>query len=409
MKKVWLVYPYGPVYGEIGKECRYTQFGRELSSKGYSVIWWTANFSHSSKEYRKVSDSVINVCENFTTVLVPTKSYKRNISIGRVLFERSFARNLKKHFNNSEKPDIIIVAGTGMFNAFEPCISFAKNNNIPLIYDIMDVSLVESYFNQRHRLLSPLIMSIMKFERYRERTFFEYICGISALGKNQLTYAKKRAFNREVPSCIVYNSINVHSIRKDMQFADISNLLGNKADDEVWCVYAGSLAPSYDIDTIIQCAKICEQNNNSNYKFIIAGKGPQEEKVRMATNECSNIKFCGYVDLKTLFDIYGVCDIGLCPYMAYQTVDMPDKFYDYCAAGLAIVNSSHGEVQELIDTHNLGKHYTAENPNSMYEMIKEITSDLDTYKKNAYKVGSIFDISEQLAKLSQLVETVLLD
>ena len=113
--------------------------------------------------------------------------------------------------------------------------------------------------------------------------------------------------------------------------------------------------------------------------------------------------------MKTLFDIYGVCDIGLCPFMAYQTVDMPDKFYDYCAAGLAIVNSSHGEVQELIDTHNLGKHYTAENPNSMYEMIKEITSDLDTYKKNAYKVGSVFDISEQLAKLSQLVETVLLD
>ena len=389
MKKIWLIYPYGPVYGEIGKECRYTQFGRELSSRGYSVIWWTANFSHSSKEYRKTTSSIIDVCENFTTILVSTKSYKHNISIGRVLFEFSFASNLKKHFYNSEKPDAIIVAGTGMFNAFEPCITYAKNNNIPLVYDIMDVSLVESYFDQHHKLFSPLIKCLMKFECYREKTFFEYISGICALGKNQLKYAKNRAFNREVPSCIVYNSINVHLIREKMKPIEASELLGNKADDEIWCVYAGSLAPSYDIDTIIQCAMICEKNN-SNYRFIIAGKGPQEEKVRLAANECNNIKFCGYVDLKTLFNIYGVCDIGLCPFMAYQTVDMPDKFYDYCAAGLAIVNSSLGEVQELIDTHNLGKHYTAENPNDMYEMIREISNDLETYKKNAYNIGSNF-------------------
>ena len=52
MKTIWIVYPYGDIIGEKFLEARHIRFGRKLAEKGYKVIYWTSNFSHTFKRVR---------------------------------------------------------------------------------------------------------------------------------------------------------------------------------------------------------------------------------------------------------------------------------------------------------------------------------------------------------------------
>ncbi len=409
MKRIWLIYPYGPVYGDKGKECRYTQFGRELDRAGYQVIWWTANFSHGSKTFRCDGWKSIQVTERFETRLVPTSEYKKNISFGRIKFEKNFSENLAKGFNDEETPDAIVVASTGMFNAFEPCITYAISHKIPIIYDIMDIPLIEFYMQQHHKLIAPIAKVVMGIERMREKKFFKTISGICALGKNQLEYAKLRAFHREIPACLVYNGIEVNKLRKTME-GETPNSIKSlvKEDGWVFCVFSGSLGPSYDIEAICQCAQLCEKKK-SKVKFLIAGKGPQADLVKETSMSCANLEYVGFVSLDELAHIYRISDIGLCAFSEYSTVDMPDKFYDYCAGGLAVLNTLKGEVKEYIEDNNLGYQYKAGDANDLYEQVMKLSDPavLAVAKENSYKIGGQFDILEQVKKLSTMVSQIL--
>ena len=113
MKEIWIVYPYGAIIGENFLEARHIRLGKMLANNGYRVVFWTSNFSHGLKKFRSEGWKTVNVCKNFDIELVPSSSYKNNISIGRVLFEMNYSRNLAKKFSRVKKPDLILTAGTG--------------------------------------------------------------------------------------------------------------------------------------------------------------------------------------------------------------------------------------------------------------------------------------------------------
>ena len=83
---VWLINPYGPLPGEGWRDYRFTYAARALAARGHEVTWWTAAFDHHTKRFRE-QPSV----SGFSIALIPTPAYDRNISLGRLWFERTFA------------------------------------------------------------------------------------------------------------------------------------------------------------------------------------------------------------------------------------------------------------------------------------------------------------------------------
>ena len=403
MKTIWIIYPYGAIAGENFLEARHIRFGKMLASNGYKVIFWTSNFSHGLKKFRSDGWKTVNVCKNFDIELVPTNSYKSNISIGRVLYEVNFSRNLAKRFSIINKPDLIITAGTGLVTAFYPIGDYVKKNHVPVIYDIMDVHLFTGYMEQHHNKLVPFAKLLTKNIEKREQSFYENVSAVCGLGRNQLMIAKKRTGKPDIPTCLVYNGIVVSEFRKKMELPCQANL-PTKKEDEVWCVYAGSLGPSYDIGSVLACADMAKHNSDK-IRFVIAGVGPQGNLVEAASKENSQITYLGSVDPNWLPAIYKKCDIGLCTYASYSTVDMPDKFYDYAAAGLGIVNSLQGEIKEYVK--KAGVQYEAENSDSLYEAIKKTIAHLKDYRNASYKLANKFDLNEQMKPLLQMVNSLI--
>ena len=105
---IWLINPYGPIPGEGWRDYRFTLLGKELSARGHQVIWWTSNFSHHFKLFRSESWKDVAITPGFIIRLVPTTSYFKNISVGRIRFEVIYARNLYRHAIISMKPDCIV-------------------------------------------------------------------------------------------------------------------------------------------------------------------------------------------------------------------------------------------------------------------------------------------------------------
>lgn len=403
MKTIWLVYPYG-ILSSGTQEIRQLRYGRKLAEHGYRVIFWTSNFSHESKTF--VSDvwKKVKIDKNLYMELVPTSSYKKNISLRRVLSEFNYAKNLKNAIYKTEEPDLIITSGTGMSSAFWPVWPYMQEKNVPVIYDIMDITMFDTFIGSKSKLLVPMGKAVADVMRKREWNFYHHVSAITGLGKHQVDYAVERTGNKNIPHFLLYNSIHVKEFRTKMK-KNLPVSLPEKKDREIWCIYAGSLGPSYDLKGLIEAAEIAERRKD-NLRFIVAGMGPEDYLIREADKRLSNLTFLGKMDVNDLPALYKRCDIGLCTYGPFSTVDMPDKFYDYTAAGLAMVSSLKGESVEHILKAKAGVQYKAGDSEDLYKKICEVSENIEEYKKNSYDLAEYFDFDKRIGNFLQMVDEV---
>lgn len=409
MKKIWLINPYGPIEGENWREYSFNQFGKFLSQKGYDVIWWTANFSHHFKQYRSEGWKDLKVNDHFTIRLVPTTSYKKNFGFGRIRKDFAFAKHVKKKCKNCEKPDLILAAENPLTMG-RPSYAYARKNSIPYIYDQMDIwpeFIVKSLKKPLSQIADVLFRPV-----YRNRQkMYDHLDGAVALGKHYLEFMYEVSpVLKDRPSALVYNGIDVTEFRSHLG-EEIAHpkVNGQKEPEQIWCVFAGTLGPSYDIPTIIACAEALEQEGHTSIQFLIAGSGPYEELVRCAEERLHTVKYLGKLLPEQLIPIYGKCDIGLSTYTAGSNVDMPDKFYDYTAAGLAVINSLQGEIKEHIEDRKLGCNYVAGDPESLRRAVISVCDpkNLQTYKQNAFDAAFLFDKNVQNEKLLKVIEEII--
>lgn len=408
MKTIWLVNPYGPIEGENWREYSFNQFGKFLSGKGFNVIWWTASFSHHFKKQRTNGWKDIVVNKRFIIRIVPTTSYKKNFGIGRMYKDYIFGKKAIKKFSESKKPDLIITAENPL-TLGKPSYVYAKKNKIPMIYDQMDIW-PEFIIDNLKKPLSIIAKIVFIPACKKRKEIYDFLSGSIALGKHYLEFMQDVSPSlKEKPNALVYNGIDVTEFRKHLNDEILDKNLKSKKSNEIWCVFAGTLGPSYDITGIIECAKRCEKLNYNEYRFIIAGSGPFEEQVKTSQRELSNLVYVGKLLPKDLIPIYGKCDIGLSTYSAGSNVDMCDKFYDYTAAGLAVINSLKGEISEHIRNEKLGVNYIANNVDSFMQALEYLRNNrhLEECKRNSWNTGETFDKNRQNDNLLRVVKTII--
>ena len=408
MREIWLVNPYGPIEGENWREYSFNQFGKYLSKNGYKVIWWTASFSHHFKKQRSNGWKDISVNENFIIRLVPTSSYKKNFGLGRLYKDFLFGRNAIKEFNKLNKPDLII-ASENPITMGMPSYKFAKANNVPIIYDQMDIW-PEFIVNNLKKPFSYIANFIFIPVYKKRKQLYDSLDGSIALGKHYLEFMQTISPSlKNKPNALVYNGIDVDEFRNHLNDEITNSKLIKKNENEIWCVFAGTLGPSYDIRGNIESAKKCVSLGYSEIHFIIAGSGPFENEVNIADKELDNLTYVGKLLPKDLIPIYGKCDIGLSTYSEGSNVDMCDKFYDYTAAGLAIINSLKGEIFEHIVKEKIGVNYEANNVNSLMEALEYLKNpdNLMICKNNSRKIGLYFDKNKQNENLLHVIKKVL--
>lgn len=405
--KIWLINPYGPIPGESWRDYSFAMMAEALEEAGHDVIWWTSNFSHHFKSFRSDGWQDRKISARTTIRLVPTTGYKKNVGIGRILRDFIFAFRTYRRGRQEVRPDCIVYSESPLTFGFAGQ-RLGEFHNSPVIFDQMDLwpELFEFAFP---KFLRPIIKIILGPVYANRRRNYEKLNGIMALAKYYLEAAFLVApVLRTRHNALVYNGIDVDLFRSDM--LKHSNEFKNMKDGKIWAIFAGSLGPSYDIPTLINVAKNL-QNRDSKLRIIIAGDGPYAKELKkfIAENGDERLFYLGKLSPKVLSGLYSNCDIALCAYSANSNVEMPDKIYDYTAAGLPIINSLLGEVSSVISSYEIGLKYNAGSSDDLLRALLLLETNGILRAKmaeNSIKAGNVFDKKLQYKKFVSLVEHV---
>jgi glycosyltransferase involved in cell wall biosynthesis len=409
--KIWLINPYGPIPSEAWRTYCFPQIAEALTSEGHEVTWWTSNFAHHFKKFRSHWWQDIEPWEGFRIRLVPTPGYRRNIGFARVFRDVVFALRTYRRGCTEPKPDLIIYSESPLTFGFAGQ-RLADFHGCPSIYHQMDLwpeLIVDAAPRGIRRLVK---LGLWPVYAIRKRTYSR-LSAVTALAQPYLN-----AVLNEVPELlskpnnVIYNGIDVVALRKNMDaFKDTAFRFPDKQPDDLWAVFAGSLGPSYDIIVMCDVARRLAVLG-SKIHVVIAGDGPLRQVVESTSRGetgPSNLHYVGQLSPLELAGLYARCDLGLCAYSSSSNVEMPDKIYDYTAAGLPVLVSLRGEVADIVSSNKIGLTYSGGSAEDLLRKLLEITADTDlmhAMSESSLELGMRFDKHVQYRKFIDVIRQV---
>jgi glycosyltransferase involved in cell wall biosynthesis len=351
------------------------------------------------------------------------RPYEKNVSLARLGSHRDFGRTFERLASESvssgqlARPDIIL-ASLPPFEGPEAAARLARRLDATFVLDLMDVW--PETFDRLlpgpgfvRRLLSPFFLGSM--HRRRE----ELVAAADAVSAATQTYADAvlAAAPAALPRHLCYVGAYPQEFPaprpavNEVPMPDGSTP-GTGEPGPLECVYAGTLEAGQDLDTLAAAARQLSAMG-ANVTIHVAGTGSHEPALRRAaatTGGSCRLEVHGLLPRQAYVSLLSRCDVGLVCVKPESFVAVPYKACDYAAAGLALVNSLPGELQQLIDRHSAGVPYTSGDAASLARVIADLAANrmrLADLRLGARRlVAAEFDRERTYAAFADWLETV---
>ena len=138
-------------------------------------------------------------------------------------------------------------------------------------------------------------------------------------------------------------------------------------DNDFLAIFTGTHGVANGLDSVLDAAEVLKQRGCSQIKIALVGQGREKDTLmaRAGLLNLDNVLFLDPISKKDIPRLIAGADIGLqvlCNVPAFYYGTSPNKFFDYIAAGLPVINNYPGWVAELIENNNCG--YTVEPDNA---------------------------------------------
>jgi len=386
---VWLV-KHGetlPIQEGVSK-MRMWNLSDALIDRGHSVVWWSSTFSHQRKEFVSEKDNDILIKKNFILRLLNAGSYKRNISISRILHHSRLAKKFKIASQNYEKPDIIVCAYP-LISLAKEVVDFSKMHNIPVIIDVRD-QWPTTFYHYVPFWLKPIIKLYINYLDKVAGYIFHSSSRLTAMSLGCLSWAQNYKKTEEKLDKVFYIGFK----SRKPPIADVVNeeidFLNNFTKYILTFVYAGSFGYFYQLSLVINVAKKLQNKNFKNIHFILAGDGENFKNLKKQANNLRNVTLSGWLNKDQLHNVLKLSDVGLLPYNNYGDGILPNKPAEYFCYGLPVISSIKGELAKMIEDDQLGFNYENGREQELYESIKQISQDNLLLKRMSKNVKNIY-------------------
>jgi glycosyltransferase involved in cell wall biosynthesis len=313
-----------------------------LRAWGYHTTYLTSDFDHTSK--------TPFTCHVPDCVQLPTRPYRKNLSLARILSHRSFARDAFRYLEAlSEQPDLVVVLLPPNFLAHYAAKYRKKHPNVKLIFDIFDMWPETFPFGRLKILLKP-VFSVWAWIRNHNLGAADLVTTECALFRRLLKLPEDRS--AVVPLCAQPLPAQPAELR----------------EDTLDLCYLGAINNVISIPDI--CALIGQLIKSKPVTLHIIGKGErQQEFIDAATAAGANVEFYGAVyDEETKQSIMGKCHFGLNIMKSSVCVGLTMKSVDYFRFGLPILNNIPADTEELVNREGIGLQLNEQTPNTVLAM-----------------------------------------
>jgi glycosyltransferase involved in cell wall biosynthesis len=130
-------------------------------------------------------------------------------------------------------------------------------------------------------------------------------------------------------------------------------------DTDLLAIFAGAHGLANGLDSVLDAAAVLQRRGIDDIRIVLIGNGMRKPALLERANKESlrNVVFLDPVPKTQLVSIFKRADVGLqilanIPAFYYGT--SPNKFFDYIAAGLPVLNNYPGWLAELIEANKCG-------------------------------------------------------
>jgi glycosyltransferase involved in cell wall biosynthesis len=406
--RIWIINPFDELPGDTDVRHRYWALSETLADIGHSVTWWSSNFSHRTKRHRNLRVSASSR-ENLTfdLRLIKTSPYTRNVSFARLRNHRQFARRFLAEARQliaahpDQAPDRMVVSlpplGTADA-AFPLRDDLGGSANCQVILDIQD-----AWPETFNRLLpfDPKIASAMgKLLFFPLYSAARGAClGADRVSAVSQTYIEMARGYLDKPKSMHLCYLGIDADR----FLEVHT----KPQKPFRIVYLGSLEKSYDVTTLIRAAREASEEGIS-VELHFAGAGSQRKFVEGCAKRSQSIHYHGLLKGTELLALLRECHAGVIPISKESFIALPNKLFDYCAAGLPVISSLEGECRRLLDTNKAGLFYEPGSVDSLKSVIKDYLQNPDLLGLHGRNASALaedrLDRSKTYPELAHFIE-----
>jgi len=146
-------------------------------------------------------------------------------------------------------------------------------------------------------------------------------------------------------------------------------------DTDLLALFAGTHGKANGLDAVLDAAAELQKRGRKDIKILLIGEGAMKASLmsKAIAKSLTNVIFHEPVDKSRLARLMAATNIGLqtlknVPAFYYGT--SPNKFFDYLASGLPVLNNYPGWLAELIAAHDCGFAVPPDNPQAFADALE---------------------------------------
>lgn len=165
-------------------------------------------------------------------------------------------------------------------------------------------------------------------------------------------------------------------------------------DGELLAIFAGTHGIANGLDAVLDAARVLQRRGRDDIKFLLIGDGKlkPELEIRADRERLGNVIFNPPLGKTALADVMAGADLGLqvlknVPAFYYGT--SPNKFFDYIAAGLPVLNNYPGWLADMIQQWDCGFAVPPDNPQAFADALEAAAADRAALKEKGVRAARL--------------------
>lgn len=374
--KVWIFQTGEPLQsdGDSVRPMRAINLSNALIERGHKVVIWSSGFFHQEKRQRCLEFKSIVINGQLTINLVPSRGYKRNIGIGRLIDHAQLAMNLSKILESGEfsAPDFAFV-GYPPIEGAAVMLTWLRKERVPSMIDVKD-QWPAIFLEPFPKFLRPLIKLSLAPYYYLGRRALSSASAFTTMSDGYLNWMSKFSgrklggFDRVTPLTAPQPDHSVESLRDAERWWIERGV--STSNNRRFC-FVGSFMSVFDFSLIREAAERL-QAEGVECQIVICGDGGFGEDIRAMMDGLPNVVFPGWIDSPKISVLAKCCAGSLIPYKNIENFIMntPNKVIDALSHGLPIITTLTGEVERLVEENGVGFACNDNTGRKVYEAMK---------------------------------------
>lgn len=269
--------------------------------------------------------------------------------------------------------------------------------NLPLIAAICSLARGAAYTLLIHDNYPEILIATGKVRRGSfsarfieavNRWIYKHASKIIVVGRDMAELAEEKTRGLDIPVVTIPNWAETDSI-SPMPKNENPLLVELGLSGKFVFLYAGNFGRPNDVESIVECAKLLESNDNVH--FIFLGDGAKRPLIETAVHggKLSNITLLPSRPRADQQIFLNACDVAIVSLInGMRGVSVPSRLYNILAAGKPVLGITEpgSEVARVIGEDRVGWITPPSNPKLLAEIISKIAAggaDFDTMGKHA--------------------------